>query len=56
MSDSDLFAKLKKVGKLKLVEPSEEIKEAYLKKSESHLASAKLLLDHGKLEEAVSMA
>ena len=56
MSDSDLFARLRKEGKLKLVEPSEELKEAYFRKSESHLASAKLLLDHGRLEEAVSMA
>jgi uncharacterized protein (UPF0332 family) len=56
MSGSGFFDRIREEGRLKLVEPSEEIKGAYLKKSESHLASAKLLLDHGKLEEAVSMA
>lgn len=45
-----------KEGKLKLVEPSEAIKESYIKKSESNLASAKILLEHDKLEEAISMA
>ena len=40
--------------KLKLVEPSEAVKNSYLGKSESHLESAKLLLEHDKLEEATS--
>jgi uncharacterized protein (UPF0332 family) len=56
MSGSDFFDRIREEGRLKLVEPSEEVKKAYLKKSESHLTSAKLLIDHGKLEEAVSMA
>ena len=30
--------------------------ESYLKKSDSHLSSASLLLENGRLEEAVSMA
>jgi uncharacterized protein (UPF0332 family) len=42
--------------KIQVVNPSEEISGAYLRKSESHLASAKLLRDHGHFEEAVSLA
>lgn len=50
------FAKLLDEGKLALVDPSEEMKEAYFRKSESYLISAKLLLDNDRLEESVSMA
>ena len=53
---SDFLKKLKEKGKLKLVEPSEEVKQAYLKKSASYLDSAKLLLKNKKFEEAISMA
>jgi uncharacterized protein (UPF0332 family) len=42
--------------KIQIVNPSEDIAKAYLKKSEGHLASAKLLLDHEHYEEAVSLA
>jgi len=56
MKKSDLFKKLKGEGKLKLVKPSEEIKQAYLEKSVSYLESSKLLLKNKKLEEAISMA
>lgn len=35
---------------------SEEMKIAYLKKSESHLISARLLLDNDLFEQSVSMA
>ena len=55
MKKQSLFKKLHKEGKLQLVEPSNDIKSAYLKKSESNLAAAKLLLDNDKPEEAVSM-
>ena len=48
--------KIKEEGNLKLVEPPQEIAEDYLRKSESHLESAKILLNSGKLEESVSMA
>ena len=43
-------------GVLNLVAPSNEVKRAYLKKSESHLISAKLLLENDLFEESVSMA
>ncbi len=56
MRKTGFFTKLHEEGKLQLAEPSEEIKAAYLKKSESYLVSAKLLLDNGRLEESVSMA
>ena len=40
----EFLIKLVKQGKLKLVEPSEEIYKSYLEKSESNLDSAKILL------------
>ena len=49
------MAKLLDEGKLRLVEPSEEMKAAYFRKSESYLTSAKLLLDNDRLEESVTM-
>lgn len=42
--------------KIQIVNPSEEIAEAYLKKSRSHLGSAKLLQENEHYEEAVSLA
>lgn len=45
-----------KENKLKLVEPSEKIKDSYIKKSESNIASSKILLNNGRLEESVSLA
>lgn len=42
--------------KIQVVNPSVDLAESYLKKSKSHLASAKLLRDHDHYEEAVSMA
>ncbi len=54
MTRSSFLRKLYKRGKIQIVEASDEIKDAYLKKSESHMESAKILLEHEKLEEAVS--
>lgn len=56
MSEADFLAKLYNNGKLQVVEPSEEIKQAYFQKSQSYLISAKLLFDNSRLEESVSMA
>ncbi|MFC1682137.1 HEPN domain-containing protein [Nanoarchaeota archaeon] len=47
--------KLKRVKKLILVKPSLEIKESYIKKSESSLDSAKILLKSEKLEESIAL-
>lgn len=56
MKKINFLIKLRKEGKLKLVEPSEEIKESYLNKAVSYLDSAKVLLKNKKLEETVSLA
>ena len=56
MKKINFLSKLNKKGKLSLVEPSEEIKQSYLAKSESSLASAKILLNNSKFEESVSLA
>jgi uncharacterized protein (UPF0332 family) len=56
MRKTDFLIKLHKEGKLKLVEPSEEVRTAYLRKSESSLEASKILLEHEKFEEAVSTA
>lgn len=56
MRKISFLAKLNKEGKLRLVEPSEIVKDSYVSKSESNLVSAKILLDNAKLEEAVSLA
>ncbi len=55
MKKSDFFNRLHEEGKLQIISPSEEIMSSYLKKSESHLASAKLLLKNDRLEESVSL-
>jgi uncharacterized protein (UPF0332 family) len=55
MKKSDFFNRLQEEGKLQLVPPSEEIMSSYLKKSDSHLVSAKLLLENDRLEESVSL-
>ncbi len=56
MKKSDFFNRLQEEGKLQIISPSEEIMSSYLKKSDSHLASAKLLLKNDRLEESVSLA
>ena len=52
----NFLIKLKKEGKLKIVESSEEVKKSYIEKSESNFISAKILLNNNRLEEAVSLA
>ena len=47
--------KLYKEKKLQIVEPSEEICESYIEKSESNLVSSKILYDKNCLEEAVAL-
>lgn len=56
MKKINFLIKLKKEGKLKLVEPSEEVKESYVRKSESNIISAKILLENNRLEESVGLA
>jgi len=56
MKDSDFLTKLKAEGKLELVEPSEEISQAYLIKSHKCAVAAKAVLDARVYENAVSEA
>lgn len=55
MKKQKLFTKLHQEGKLKFIEPSDAIKQAYFKKSESSLISAKILLENNRLEESIAM-
>lgn len=56
MTRLGFLKKLHKDALLQLVAPSREMKIAYLKKSESHLTSARLLFDNDLFEQSVSMA
>jgi len=49
------LSKLVEEEKLKLVEPSEEIRDSYLEKSSSNIESARILIDNDKLEEAIAL-
>jgi uncharacterized protein (UPF0332 family) len=48
--------KLKREGKLRLVEPSEDICDSYLSKAEDCLKSSRLLLNNNLYENSVSMS
>jgi len=50
------LADLYEEEKIQFVNPSQDMKTAYLKKSESYLLSARLLRDHDQFEQSVSMA
>ncbi len=56
MKKQGFLNKLYREGKIQIVEPSAQVQEAYRKKSESYLISAKILLENARLEETVSMA
>lgn len=56
MKKPNFLAKLFKQETLQLVEPSMEMEESYLVKSESNLVSSKILLQNSKLEESVGLA
>jgi uncharacterized protein (UPF0332 family) len=56
MKKINFLSRLYREGKLRLVSPNETIKNSYVAKSESNLASAKILLDNQRLEESVSLA
>ena len=56
MKKINFLIKLHKEGKLQEVEPSDEIKEAYLQRSNESLSSAKALLKIGNLKDAVALA
>lgn len=56
MKKQEFLSELIRKRKLIEVEPSEDIKNSYMKKSESSLISAKILLENNRLEESVSLA
>ena len=56
MKKISFLIKLKKEGKLKAVEPGEEIKESYQQKSRNSLKSAQILLQNRQIEDAVPLA
>ena len=56
MTKINFLNKMNKKDQLELVEPSEEMKESYIIKSGSNLASSKILLNNDKLEESVGLA
>ena len=56
MKKTNFLSKLKKEGKLELVDSSEEIKQSYIIKSESNITSSKILLKNNKFEESVGLA
>src|SRR3989338_10827070 len=56
MRKINFLIKLKKEGKLKLIEPSGNVKESYILKSKNSLKSAEILLENGQIEDSVPMA
>src|SRR3989338_7606937 len=56
MKKAGFLIGLHKDGKLQIVEPSEELKEAYIQKSSASLKSAEILLQNLLLENSVPMA
>jgi len=56
MKKVSFLIKLHKEGKLQAVEPSDEIKKAYLQRSSESLSSAKVLLEKGNLKDSVALS
>ena len=52
MKNARFLIKLKKEGKINLIAPSEEVKESYLKDSESYFISSKMLFKEIRLKES----
>jgi len=53
---NEFLKRMVKEKAVQLVQPSEEMKEANLRKSNSHLHSARVLFENGLFEESVSMS
>ena len=56
MKNPGFLNELRKKGKLELVEPSEEVKESYLRKADNSLRSAKILLQNDLYENSMGEA
>ena len=55
MKKTDFLTKLFYEKKIQLVEPSENLKNAYLKRSDESLRSSKLLADAGNLNDSIAL-
>jgi len=55
MKNARFLIKLKKEGKINLIAPSEEVKESYLKDSESYFISSKMLFKEIRLKESTQL-
>lgn len=53
---SSFVKKLIQEGKLKLTEPSDDVAESYLRKSDKSLISSKTLLEIGNYEDAIALS
>src|SRR3989344_8349513 len=56
MKEEIFLRRISAQGKLKIVEPSDEVCDSYLKKSEHNLISAKILFSNNQFEDAVSLS
>jgi len=56
MKKTNFLNKIRKEGKLKLVEPSEEMKSSYLEKADNYIKASKILFQNKLLENSVSEA
>lgn len=56
MKRTSFLTRLNKEGKLQEVDPSDEIKKAYIQRSDESLTSAKALLKIGNLKDSVALA
>ncbi len=56
MNEMNFLRKIKNEGRIELVEPSDEMKSSYLKKSEDCLKSAKILLQNQLYDNSTSEA
>ena len=55
MKKINFLIKLKKEGKINLMASSEEVKESYLKDSESYFISSKMLFKDNRLKESTQL-
>jgi uncharacterized protein (UPF0332 family) len=56
MKELNFLRRLEKEGRLKLTEPSEEVKVSYLEKAENSLKSSKVLLQSDLYENSIAMS
>jgi len=55
MKRTGFLGRIHREGKLKIVEPSTEIKDAYLQRAKESLSSGKALLEIGNLKDSVAL-